>query len=108
MADSIWSRPQYLQSPITFPRQRVLRRAGQVVSPGGLLLIVEHASVPSWGRAAHPDLELPTAAETLADLALDGEDWTVELAETRHREATGLAGEPATVDDNVITARRQW
>jgi hypothetical protein len=81
----------------------VLRRAAQAVAPGGLLLIV--AYVPPWGRAAHPDLELPTAAETLAGLALDGEDWTVELAETRYREAIGPAGEPATVDDNVIAAR---
>jgi SAM-dependent methyltransferase len=98
---------QYLQSPLAFPRQTVLQRAARAVSPGGLLLIVVHASGPPWGRAAHPDLELPTAAETLAGLALDDEEWIVELAETRQRRATGPAGETATIDDNVIAARRQ-
>ncbi|MEU7644680.1 class I SAM-dependent methyltransferase [Streptomyces huasconensis] len=98
---------QFLQTPLAFPRRRVLRRAAEAVAPGGLLLIVEHASVPPWGRAAHPDLELPTAAETLAGLALAEGDWTVELAETRHREATGPDGETATVADNVIAARRR-
>ncbi|GHJ37411.1 methyltransferase [Streptomyces sp. TS71-3] len=97
---------QYLHSPLGFPRQRVLRQAAGAVAPGGLLLIVEHASVPPWGRGAHPGLTLPTAAETLAGLALDGAEWTVETAETRQREATGPAGESGTVEDNVIAARR--
>ncbi|WP_399934230.1 class I SAM-dependent methyltransferase [Streptomyces kanamyceticus] len=98
---------QFLQSPLAFPRQRVLRQAAEAVAPGGLLLVVEHASVPPWGRAAHPDVELPTAAETLAGLALAEGEWTVEIAEPRSREATGPGGETATLDDNVIAARRR-
>ncbi|MGA4845137.1 class I SAM-dependent methyltransferase [Streptomyces sp. G5(2025)] len=98
---------QFLQSPLAFPRQRVLRQAAEAVAPGGLLLIVEHASIPPWGRAAHPDVELPTAAGTLAGLALEEGEWTVEGAEARQREATGPDGATATVDDNVIAARRR-
>lgn len=97
----------YLHTPLAFPRPQVLRRAAEAVAPGGLLLIVEHASVPPWGRGAHPGLTLPTAADTLAGLALDAAEWTVETAETRQREAMGPAGERGTVEDNIITARRR-
>ncbi|MEU2790514.1 class I SAM-dependent methyltransferase [Streptomyces sp. NPDC007100] len=96
---------QFLQSPIDFPRQQVLRQAAEAVAPGGLLLIVEHASVPPWGQAP-PGAEMPTAAGTLAGLALNAAEWTVEAAELRQREATGPAGEHATLDDNVIAVRR--
>ncbi len=36
---------EYLQSPVEFPRHRILRAAAATVVPGGLLLIVTHASI---------------------------------------------------------------
>ena len=89
---------QYLHSPIKFPRVHVLQEAASAVKPGGLLLIVDHASV-SPGSWADPE-------ETLAPLDLSPEEWHTEKLEAREREATGPNGQKATVTDNVIAVRR--
>src|ERR671917_270227 len=89
---------QYLHSPIEFPRARVLREATSAVTPYGLLLIVDHASV-SPGSWADPE-------ETLAPLDLSPDEWHTERLEAREREATGPNGQRATVTDNVIAVRR--
>ena len=89
---------QFLHSPIAFPRVHVLQEAAGAVVPGGLLLIVDHASVSpsSW---ADP-------GETLAPLDLSPDAWHTERLEAREREATGPNGQRATVTDNVIAVRR--
>ncbi len=90
---------QYLHSPIEFPRARVLQGAASAVAPGGLLLIVDHASVGP-GSWADPE-------ETLAALELSPDEWHTERLEAREREATGPNGQRATVIDNVIAVGRR-
>ena len=89
---------QYLHSPIAFPRVHVLQQAASAVTPGGLLLIVDHASV---GPGLWSDPE-----ETLAPIELSPDEWHTEKLEAREREATGPNRRRATVTDNVIALRR--
>jgi SAM-dependent methyltransferase len=97
---------QYLHSPVEFPRDRVLRAAARAVAPGGLLLIVDHASVAPWSWNQDPHTRFPAPGETLAPLGLSPELWRTELLGSPERRATGPNGETATVTDNVIAVRR--
>ncbi|MGE3286477.1 MAG: class I SAM-dependent methyltransferase [Pseudonocardia sp.] len=103
---------QFLQSPIPFGREEVLRRATGAVAPGGVLLVVAHAEPPPWawrhehaeGVTPHAPV-FPTPGGDLAALRL-GEGWTVLRAETAGREATGPDGETGELVDSVVLVRR--
>jgi len=96
----------FLQSPIEFPRARVLQAAARAVAPGGLLLVVEHGSPPSWA-GAHGNLVFPTPAEALASLDLAPEEWTTERCDAPERAMTGPNGEVGTITDIVLAVRRR-
>ena len=95
----------FLHSPVEFPRTQVLRAAARAVAPGGLLLIVEHASVAPWSWD-DPDKAFPTPEQSLAALDLDPSRWHSGFVGAPDRLATGPNGQRATVTDNVIVARR--
>ncbi len=97
---------QYLQSPVAFPRDHILQAASRAVAPGGLLLIVEHASIAPWSWNQDPDTRFPTPEELLAALDLRPELWRTERLGTPEREAVGPGGQVATVADNVVAVRR--
>jgi SAM-dependent methyltransferase len=103
---------QFLQSPLAFAREEVLRRAARAVAPGGSLLVVAHAEPPPWAwryhDAPHPMPAFPTPDGDLAALHLDvaGAAWTVLRCATAHREATGPDGETGELVDSVVLVRR--
>jgi SAM-dependent methyltransferase len=118
---STWTAPpqfdlvaaSFLQSwPAPIPRDDILRRATGFVAPGGRVLVVAHASSPSW---ADPEIArlhgFPSPAEDLAALAVDvpradGTSWRVELCELRTRAVTAPDGSAGTIDDSVVLVHR--
>ena len=97
---------QYLQSPVEFPREQVLQAAARAVTPGGLLLIVEHASVSPWSWNSDSPTRFPTPEEILAALKLSSKRWHIEHLDAPQRQAIGPNGQTATITDNIITVRR--
>ena len=96
----------FLQSPVEFAREEVLRRAARLVAPGGHLLVVAHAAAPPWsGLAGDPSIVFPTPAGDLAALALT-DDWDVLICEVHTRPATGPDGQESTLEDSVVLVRR--
>ncbi|MDM4721501.1 methyltransferase domain-containing protein [Micromonospora sp. WMMA1363] len=96
----------YFHTPLDIPRAKVLRRAAAAVADGGLLIIVEHASVAPWSWQAGEDVHFPRPEEVLASLELDDARWTAERCHAPQRTATGPQGQTAMVTDNVLALRR--
>ncbi len=96
----------FLHSPVELPREVILRRIAEAVVPGGHLLAIAHAAAPPWSKRHH-HRSFPTPEEDVAALALDPQQWSVELAEVRHRSGTSPNGEPAELDDSVVLLRRR-
>ena len=89
-----------------FPRARVLQAAARAVAPGGVLLIVEHASIAPWSWNQDSQTRFPTPEQTLASLDLTLASWQIERLAAPARQATGPSGQSAIVTDNVIAIRR--
>lgn len=93
----------FFQAPFEFPRADFLRKAATLVAPGGHLLALSHASMPSFaGRPDHPMPAFPSPEEELAALELDPEQWEVLCAEIRERSIMAPDGNPATLEDSVV------
>jgi len=96
---------QFLHSTVEMDRIALLRRAADVVAPGGTFLIVDHAAAPPWASKIH-NHEFPTAAAVLSGLALDDGQWQRVQVGSVERSARGPDGQDATLIDNVIRLRR--
>ncbi|WP_248580707.1 class I SAM-dependent methyltransferase [Nocardioides sp. InS609-2] len=94
----------YFQSPVAMDRPAVLRRSADAITPGGRLVVIDHASAPSW--STHGTASFPTAAQTLDEIGLDSRVWHTELCVRRDREATGHNGKTGTLADNVLVLRK--
>ncbi len=97
---------QYLLSPVEFDRPPVFARAAAAVAPGGMLLIVDHASVPPWSWA-DPDTVFPTPQQTLDSIGLDPRLWDTARLVNHDRVADGPGGQRATVTDTIIALTRR-
>lgn len=97
----------FLQSPMELPRREILHRAAASVAPGGHVLVVSHAAPPPWARGHdHHPHHSATPSEEVEALGLSAGEWEVVVAEVRHREAIGPDGQPASLEDSIVLARR--
>lgn len=96
----------FFHSPVDFPREQVLRATASRLTVGGVLLIIDHASVAPWSWDQGEDVRFPTPDESFAALGLGDSRWQGEILDVREREAPGPNGQTATVADNVIVVRR--
>lgn len=103
----------FLHSTVELPREQILRRTAEAVAPGGMLLVVGHAGVPHWaGEHAGHQAELPTPEDVMAILFDDNPrlhraDWTVITKALVERTATAPDGSEGTIDDAVLSLRRE-
>lgn len=102
---------QFLHSTVA-PWQPPHRLAATAVRPGGTLLIVGHHpdGLPPWSSHkgdSHADTGMFFSAEQLtAELGIAPPEWSVDVAESREREATGPDGQTAILADAVLRATR--
>ncbi len=96
---------QFMQLPAE-PRAAFFGRIGTGVSTGGRLLVVGHSPADLSTTAARPPL--PELFFTAAELAagLDPSLWTILVSEARPRLVRDPDGQPVTVHDEVIVAKR--
>lgn len=97
----------FLHTPGDMPREEILRAAAAAVAPGGVLLIVGHAGLPSWEPRPHPEVRLPTPDEVVESLELPEGEWEVLLCEEHERIQIRPDGQPGTRTDNAVKMRRR-
>ncbi|UFS59026.1 class I SAM-dependent methyltransferase [Subtercola endophyticus] len=98
---------QFLQSPVQLDRERILQNAVAAVAPNGCLVVVGHAEFPAALAEAHPDVQLPSAAEVLDSLRLPEGEWITEIVAEESREASGVHAGMGTLVDSVVVVRRR-
>ncbi|MFC0551501.1 class I SAM-dependent methyltransferase [Planotetraspora thailandica] len=97
---------QYLHTPFSLSRTRLFQQAAHALTPGGLLLIVDHGSVSPWSWNPDPDAHFPAPEDIFGALDLDPARWRPERLDRPRRRATGPDGQTAVITDTVVTVRR--
>ncbi len=97
---------QYLQTPLTFPRPEILRKAASTVIPGGLIL-VDLALTAPWLWNQNPPQRFPSPEESFASSNLTTDEWVRHYVGRAERMATGPGGQQALVCDNIIALKRR-
>jgi SAM-dependent methyltransferase len=93
----------HLPSPLL---ESMHARLAEAVRPGGTLLIVSHHADDLHANVGRPDdLAMFPSAEQLA-AALGPGEWEILVATAVGRPAADLDGQPTTVRDTVLRARR--
>lgn len=96
---------QFIQMP-ALQRAALVERLAAGVATGGTLLIVGHSTTDMETTAHRPHSpELFFTADEIASL-LDPTLWRVAVKEVRQREQRDPDGNPVTVRDEVVAARR--
>jgi SAM-dependent methyltransferase len=97
---------QFMHPP-SEQRDPLFRRLAGSVRPGGRLLVVGHH--PSDLQTTVPRPPVPDLFFTAADIAasLDPHEWDIEVSEARARPAVDPQGQPVTIHDTVLSARRR-
>jgi thioredoxin reductase/SAM-dependent methyltransferase len=98
---------QFLHSTVRLERPQILANAAAAVAPGGHLVIVDHAGMPSWATNVPHDHKFPSAEEVLAGLDLPAAEWDRVRVETIEREVTSPDGQEVTMGDNLMVLRRR-
>lgn len=88
------------------PRGEIFRRAGEAVTPGGHLLIIEHASRVPWSSAP-ADTRFPSPEETLADIGLDDTAWGRAYVGEIERQVKNQDGKEVAVSDGIVFLKRR-
>jgi SAM-dependent methyltransferase len=96
---------QFLHSTVRLERPAILRNAARAIAGGGLLIIVDHAAPPPFGKKIPHDHPFPSAEEVLAELDLPAAEWARVRVDVVDRVGTDPDGEPFTWRDNVMVLR---
>ncbi|MCM1013325.1 MULTISPECIES: methyltransferase domain-containing protein [unclassified Brevibacterium] len=109
----------FLHTRLPDTRADLMRHLGELVSPGGTLILISHATVPPWaggeasehegaGHEHHGlDGDFGTPEEDFALLTdSGGGPWELVLAETRNRPVTGPDGTESELEDGILVARK--
>ena len=96
----------FMQLPLP-DRAQLFARLAAAVAPGGILLIVGHH--PSDLRTSAHRMHFPELMYTAEEVAatLDPADWETLVVTARPRTANSHDGEPTTIHDAVLVARRR-
>lgn len=96
---------QYLHSAVRLERPEILRHATRAVAPGGLLVIVDHATAPPFSKKVPHDHPFPSSEEVLASLDLPAAEWDRLRVERVDRDGIDPDGQPFTWHDNLMVLR---